>query len=165
MYYINSFFIYSILGFLLESAVYKISDIDKYSGFLYGPFTIIYGIGVVAILLLNRYFFSKLKVNKYLKILIIFITLAIILTLFEYLGGHLLKILFDIEMWNYSHKLFHIGKYICLELSIIWGLFGVLFIYFLKPFMDNIIKKIPKKLTYFFSIIFIIDIIVVVFTK
>ena len=68
-------------------------------------------------------------------------------------------------MWNYEKKTYNFGKYICLELSIIWGLFGVLFIYFLKPFMDNIIKKIPKKLTYFFSIIFIIDIIVVVFTK
>ena len=43
MYYINCFFMYSILGFLTESFIYKFMDSSNHSGFLYGPVTPIYG--------------------------------------------------------------------------------------------------------------------------
>ena len=53
LYYFNLFIIYSILGFILESCVYKTKNINCYSGVLYGPFTIIYGFGCVVLNLLN----------------------------------------------------------------------------------------------------------------
>ena len=66
MYYINSFFIYSVIGFLMESALYKIFSIDNYSGFLSGPITPVYGIGVLIILITNKYIIEKIKTNRYL---------------------------------------------------------------------------------------------------
>ena len=64
MYYINCFFMYSVLGFLTESCIYKIMDSSNHSGFLYGPITPIYGIGAILIILMNKNFISKLKINK-----------------------------------------------------------------------------------------------------
>ena len=159
MYYINSFFIYSVIGFFMESALYKIFSIDNYSGFLSGPITPVYGIGVLIILITNKYIIEKIKTNRFLKIIISFFVFAILLSLIELLGGVLLKELLNVELWNYSNKKYNIGKYMCLELALVWGVFSLLFIYFIKPFMDKFIKKIPKKATYVFVIAFAIDII------
>lgn len=165
MYYINLFLLYSILGFIMESTLYKIKLVNKHSGIFYGPITAVYGIGILAIELFNKYFFKKIKCNKIIKLLIEFIVLTIVLTLIEYLGGNILNHLFGIDMWNYSNKPFNYGKYICLITSIIWGILGLLYIHILKPFTDKIINQISHKETYIFLTIFIIDMILVLITK
>ena len=110
MYYINSFFIYSVIGFLMESALYKIFSIDNYSGFLSGPITPVYGIGVLIILITNKYIIEKIKTNRFLKIIISFFVFAILLSLIELLGGVLLKELLNVELWNYSNKKYNNDK-------------------------------------------------------
>lgn len=45
MYYINCFFLYSFLGFIIENIVHLINKDDSGSGILYGPWTPIYGVG------------------------------------------------------------------------------------------------------------------------
>ena len=56
MYYINTFFIFSILGHIIENFVYKHVD----SGILFGFWTPIYGLGIILILLINN-ILKKLK--------------------------------------------------------------------------------------------------------
>lgn len=165
MYYINSFLVYSLLGFVMESALYKFFSIDNYSGFMTGPITPIYGFGVLAILIINKYIIEKIKVNRIFKILLSFLVFAVILTLLEFIGGLLLDKILNVELWNYTNKKYNIGKYICLELSLVWGLFSIIFIYILRPFMDRFIKRIPKKATYLFLFIFIVDLIYSVTNK
>lgn len=163
MYYINCFFLYSILGFLLESFIYKFINSSNHSGFLYGPITPIYGIGALIIIIINTKLINKLNLNKALKIFLQFIIFMIVLTAIEFLGGYLLKKVLDIELWNYSNKEYKIGKYICLELAIIWGIMGVIASYVIIPFFAKFIKKIPKKATYIIIFIFIIDLLFTVF--
>ena len=165
MYYINCLYFYSLFGFILESNVYKINHSNRHSGIFYGPITMVYGFGVLTLIILKKYFFDRLTCNKYLRILIIFITCWISLTLIEWLGGNILNLIFDIDMWNYTKKDFNCGKYICLELSIIWGIFGTIFIYYLKDFLDKFINLIPKKLTYIIIIVNLIDTIFVLINK
>ena len=166
MYYINCFFMYSVLGFLTESCIYKIMDSSNHSGFLYGPITPIYGIGAILIILMNKNFISKLKINKFFIIILQFIIFTVVLTLLEFIGGFLLKELLNIELWNYTDKEYNIGKYTSLDLAIVWGIVSVLFIYVIHPFINRFIKKIPKKVTYLFIIIFVVDIIFTIwFTK
>ena len=165
LYYINSLFLYSFLGFTLESEVYKFNNFNRHSGIFYGPITEVYGFGVISLILLKKFYIDKLKCNKYLKLLITFFLSASILTLIEFLGGNILNLLFDINMWDYTKKDFNFGKYICLELSLIWGILGTFFIYYGKDFFDKIINLIPKKLTYLFIIINILDTTAVLITK
>ena len=83
----------------------------------------------------------------------------------ELLSGYLCNIIFGIDMWNYTNKAYNIGKYICLELVPIWGLLGVIITYIAKPFLDKVIKLIPKEATYFFYFILVLDFIVTIITK
>lgn len=165
MYYIKIFLLYSLYGFIMESTLYKVKTVNKHSGVFYGPMTAVYGVGIISIELLNKYFFKKIKCNKILKLLIEFITLTIILSVIEYLGGNILNYLFDIDVWDYSHIEPHFGKYICLKNSIIWGILGTVYIHILKPFTDKIIKQITNKETYFFLLLFIIDTIMTLISK
>ena len=87
------------------------------------------------------------------------------LSIIEGIGGSVLEYLFNIEMWNYSNKDPHLGKYICLQNSLIWGILGTLFIHIFKPFTDKILNQITNKETYLFLTIFIIDTIITLITK
>ena len=165
MYYIKIFLLYSLLGFVMESTLYKVKSINKHSGIFYGPMTAVYGVGIIAIELLNKYLFKKIKCNKLFKLLIEFIVLTLVLSLIEYLGGNILNYLFDIDMWNYSNIKPHFGKYICLRNSIIWGILGVVYIHIFKLFTDKIINQITNKETILFLILFIIDILITLITK
>lgn len=165
MYYINSFLIYSVIGFIMESALYKFFSIDNYSGFMTGPITPIYGIGVLVILVINKYILEKINTNKIIKIILSFLIFAILLTIIEFIGGLLLDKILNVELWNYTNKKYNIGKYICLELSLVWGIFSLIFIYIVKPFMDRFIKRVPKKATYLFLFIFFIDLLYSLISK
>ena len=165
MYYIKIFLLYSLFGFIMESTLYKINLMNKHSGIFYGPITAVYGVGIISIELLNKYIFKKIKCHKLIKILIEFITLTIILSVIEYLGGNILNYLFNIDMWDYSNNYLNFGKYICLQNSLIWGALGTSYIYIFKPFTDKIINHITNKETILFLILFIIDTILVLITK
>ena len=165
MYYIKTFLLYSLLGFIMESTIYKVKTVNKHSGIFYGPVTAVYGVGIVSIVLLDKYLFQKIKCNKILKLLIEFIILTFILSVIEYLGGNILNYLFNIDMWDYSHINPHFGKYICLQNSIIWGILGTVYIYIFKPFTDKILNQITDKETYLFLLLFIIDTILVLINK
>lgn len=148
----------------MESTIFKNTTL-KASGVLNGPVTLVYGVGSVILILINKYIIDKIKVKKILKIIISFIIYAILLTLVELISGYICNLIFDVDMWNYTNKKYNIGKYICLEYIPIWGLLGVLITYVLKPFFDKIIKQIPKESTYFFMLILSLDIIITLITK
>ena len=57
MYYLKIFLLYSLLGFIMESTLFKIKLSKKHSGIFYGPMTAVYGVGIISIELLNKYFF------------------------------------------------------------------------------------------------------------
>lgn len=148
----------------MESTLYKNTTL-KPSGVLKGPVTLVYGLGGLALILVNKYIIDKIKTNKILKVIISFFIYAITLTLVELLSGYLCNLIFDIDMWNYTEKKYNIGKYICLELVPIWGLLGVIIIYIAKPFLDKVIKLISKEATYFFFLILVIDLLITLITK
>ena len=165
MYYTKIFLLYSLLGFIMESTLYKTIKINKHSGIFYGPITAVYGIGILSIELLNKYLFNKIKGNKLLKLIIEFILLTITLSLIEHIGGTILNYLFHIDMWDYTNVKIHFGKYVCLRNSLIWGLLGVAYIHIFKPFTDKLLNQITKKETYLFLGIFILDTIITLITK
>jgi len=148
----------------MESTLFKNTTL-KASGVLNGPVTLVYGVGGIALILINKYIIDKIKVNKVLKIIISFIIYSIVLTLVELSCGNLCNLIFGVDMWNYTHKKYNIGKYICLEYVPIWGLLGVIITYILKPFIDKVIKLIPKEATYFFTIILLLDLVITIITK
>ena len=60
---------------------------------------------------------------------------------------------------------YNIGKYICLEMSLLWGIASIAFIYLLKPLMDKIIKYIPNIVIYILIFLILLDLITTLFLK
>jgi len=157
MYYVNVFLLYSFFGFIFENFICLILKNNPESGILYGPWTPIYGLGVLIIM----FIYNRLKQKKETtKGILLFIISFIFLTIIEYIGGVSIKFIFDKTLWNYTGLPLHIGKYISIEVSFIWAIGSLIYIYLLKPITDNIILVIPKLITYIVSILFILDFII-----
>lgn|SRR5574344_1494334 len=157
MYYLNCFFIYSIFGFLLETFFAYITKSGFKSGILYGPWTPIYGIGTVVILLLSNYFFLNLHMPRWLESIIVFFIVAIFLSCLELLGGVLIEKILHLKFWDYSNHKYHIGSYISIEMTLVWGAATILFIYIINPIVEKLLKSIPQFVTILLIISMIID--------
>ena len=161
MYYLKYFFVTSILGFFVESILWHGHE----SGILYGPWTFIYGIGSIIIIILSDKILKKRHLNKYLRFLILFFSCFMILTLVELLGGLFIEKIFGISYWNYTKYKFNVGKYISLEMSLLWVVASILFVFLLRPIIDYIIDKLPNFIFYIFSFLFVIDVFVTMFFR
>ncbi len=165
MYLLNCFFIYSIIGFLVESLYTLFINGHFSSGILYGPWTPVYGIGAILTIIISKKIFKNMHQNRLIETLITFLILSVVLTFIEWLGGILIENLFNETLWNYTDYKYNIGKYIALEMSLVWGLTSIFIIYFVKPIVDKISLKIPKILTIILSTIFILDLIITTIIK
>lgn len=157
MYYVNAFFLYSIIGFIFEVTVSLLKKVKIGSGILYGPWTPIYGIGAVLVLIIYKLLIKYLHFNKIIEILIFLITITILLTLLEWLGGIIIEKIFKVTFWNYSKFKYHIGKYIALEVSLIWGIGALIIVYIINPLIDKINIMIPNYITYILGGLMIVD--------
>ena len=70
------------------------------------------------------------------------------------------KKFFDKSLWDYSKLKFNIGKYIALEITFIWGILSLVFIYVIKPILEKFINKIPRFISFLVFILMIFDLIV-----
>lgn len=143
-YYINMFFIGSFIGFVMETSIKYLFIPSLNNGLLYGPWIPVYGMGIVFAILIERFVFNRIKVNRWMKMFLTFILIVLLTTILEFLGGHLIEFLFHKTFWDYRKLKFNIGKYIALEISLLWGVLSMVFIYFIKPLIEKIINKIPR---------------------
>ena len=165
MYLLNCFFVYSIIGFIIEGLYTLIVSGHFSSGILYGPWTPVYGLGALLTIVISRKIFKNMHKSRFVETIVTFIVLTVTLTFIEWLGGILIENLFHETLWNYKDYKYNIGKYISLEMSLVWGIVSIFIIYFVKPIIDKLEKKIPKFITIIFATLFIIDLITTTVVK
>lgn len=152
------FFIYSVLGFLIESVACSFWEkkIVKDRGFLIGPYCPIYGTGAIMMIL----FLTKYKNDP----LAFFIMAVVYASIIEYLTSYILEKLFKARWWDYSDKKFNVNGRISLSTSFMFGVLGIFLIYFMNPLLEKGLSLIPKDIFICISLItlvfFLIDIIV-----
>ena len=131
---ISYFFIYSFLGWILETA-YCVLTLGVFNkrGFLYGPVCPIYGFG--AIILIQS--LKSVKTNTVGKFFIAMITF----TAFEYVVSVVLENLFGLRWWDYTNEPFNFQGRVSLSFSIIWGIIGVIFVEKIHPFIEVKVRK------------------------
>ena len=164
MYYLNNFLFFSILGHIFESILFLVLDNNGYSGIFFGPWTPVYGLGIIIIILINK-LIDKFNLNLTLKIIFSFFIYAIFLFLIEYIGGISIEIFFHKIFWNYSNHKFNLGYYVSLEMTLLWGLISCIYLFVFKKIIDIFIKKIPVFISIPVFIIFISDFVVTLITK
>ena len=134
-----------------------ITHVNFKSGILSFWWTPVYGIGAITILFISNYLFKNLHMNKIIETIIMFFVVAIVLSFLEAVGGVLIEKAFGEVFWDYSSHKFNIGHYISLEMSLIWGVSSILFVYVLHPLLSKLIKQIPSWVTILFVSLFIYD--------
>ena len=148
--YFIYFMLYSIIGWcyevFLEVVVYQWGFSNR--GFLFGPYTPIYGFGGLAFILC----FGKLMKQKtpkwlhFMKSLIIFAGCALVATAIELLASYLMEAFTGSWPWQtYSDYAINFQARIALSPSLRFGLGGVLFLYVLQPLFEKLVGRLSHK--------------------
>jgi len=151
------FVIGSIIGYLLEMIVGLVQNghfVSK-QGLIYGPFSQVYGIGLVI-------YYLVIPNNK--KNIEIFLISMFLGGIVEYIFSYLQETFFGTISWDYSNLLFNINGRTSLLHCIYWGIGGILFSKYIKPQIEKIDYFYPKiwfkVLTIFLAIFLLFDIII-----
>lgn len=148
--YIIYFFIYAFLGWVIEVSYHTVTKgrfINR--GFLAGPYCPIYGFGAIAVIFFLTDIGEKSK-------LILFLGSIFIASLIEFIAGFLLEKIFHERWWDYSKKKLNIGGYICLEFSIIWGVFCFLLYEVVHPMISRLVGIIPEVVLTYTGVVIVI---------
>lgn len=137
------FYIYSMVGWTLEVMYNALAHGAAVNpGMLNGPLCLIYGLGMLGII---RYIKPKeMSVRK------LFLSGFFIASLLELGIGILIENIFHSTWWDYSHRLFNLGGYICLTSSIAWGLAAIFMVKLVHPFIHRLVKNTPQFVIYSF---------------
>ena len=135
------FIIYSVLGFIIETAFGAVTKgvIESRKSFLYGPFCAIYGLGAVVMILCLQPF----KKNNKTLFWGGFVAGSVI----EYLVSLIGELIFHVIWWDYSDMPLNINGRVCVYFSIFWGLLGIYLVSYVNPKIDKLINFIKRKIS------------------
>ena len=144
------FFVYSFLGWVLETAATTLKQ-RKFAnrGLVNGPFCVIYGITVVLM---------SVGLQE-LSGIWLFLFAAVYATVAEWISGHLIEKVFHERWWDYSKRKRNLDGYICVSASVFWGLLGYIAVRFGNRFIIFLLKILP----HIFMKVLLLALIVVMF--
>ncbi len=133
------FMIGSVIGYVVEMIVALVQNgyIESRQGLLYGPFTPVYGIGIIVYYI----FFSKIKTRDKK---IVFLLSMLIGGITEYLCSFIQEKVFGTISWNYSEWLFNINGRTTLIHCTYWGIAGLLYVSYIEPLIPKIENAIKN---------------------
>lgn len=133
------FMIGSILGYIVEMIVGLVQNGHFVSrqGLIYGPFTPVYGIGIIVYYI----FFKIVKTRDKKKI---FIFSMILGGITEYLCSYIQEKIFGTISWDYSNWIFNINGRTTIFHCSYWGIAGILYIKYIEPLIPKIEKFIQN---------------------
>ena len=137
-FWINCFFIFSLMGYILECIVLTLENrkLVYNRGFGHGPFCIIYGFGAVgAALFLGPVADNMVK---------LYFASMLMATTMELVTARIMIWLFGAFWWDYSKKRYNYKGIICLESSLGWGLLGILLFRILNEQVQHAVERIPS---------------------
>ncbi len=142
--------LFSFLGWAFETVVMLIEGYGFVNrGFLSFPVCPIYGTAIVfAYLLFGTLaepkgvmkLFSSSALRYALYVLVVFLLPTVV----EGLTGWAFDRWLGVSLWNYSHYPYNVGGYVCLPISIGWGIGLFLCLQILFPPFKKLIGKLPR---------------------
>lgn len=135
------FLISSFLGSLIEMVFCRVTGgiwMNR-SSVLYGPFSVVWGIGAVVLTVVLQRLAGK--ADRY-----VFLAGFVVGGAYEYLCSVFTEIVFGTVFWDYSWMPLNIGGRTNVLYCIFWGLLAVVWIKIIYPPMDKGIEKLPPLL-------------------
>lgn len=158
------FFIGSVSGWVLELFYRRfISGANPERrwinpGFCTGPYLPLYGTGLCLLYLIA----SLEAVFPALNRFIIFLLMAVSMTLIEFIAGIWCLKRTKVRLWDYSNEWCNIEGVICPKFSLYWALTGVGYYFWIHPHILNALRWLSNNLAFSFVIgmffgIFLLD--------
>jgi Predicted membrane protein len=146
-----TFIIFSIFGFIIESiwCIIRTDSLQSRQGLIYGPFSQIYGVGAILLIIATRKFNNRKDSD-------LFIYSAVMGAVFEFLCSLAQQNVFGCVSWQYDNLQFNLYGRISLMYSLIWGALGVIMVRYLYPLVDWFIERIPIKLGKILTVMLVI---------
>ncbi len=147
----------SILGYIFEMIVALVQKghFESRQGLIYGPFTPVYGVGIVIYYLI----LSNMNIQNKIKVFGITMLLGGIT---EYICSFAQEKIFGTISWDYSNLMFNINGRTSLLHCLYWGTGGVLYSKYVIPiiekFKNNFYENNKRIVTIIMSILIFIDI-------
>lgn len=152
------FFIGALFGWGIEVIYrrYKKDNVDREwinPGFLIGPYLPLYGFGLVLLFLLASLENTSLitEVTFGSKALL-FLLMALVMTLLEYIAGLIFIIGMKVKLWDYSNEKFNLQGIICLKFSIYWAILGAVYYFLIHPYVTNALMWFCDNITFSFVV-------------
>lgn len=162
------FFMGSLIGWVIElfyrKFISKANPERKWinPGFLVGPYLPLYGFGLVAMYILSQIDVSFIQ-NKTAQQIVLFILMAIVMTIIEYIAGVIFIKGMKVKLWDYTNEWGNIQGIICPRFSFYWAVLSAIYYFLIHPHILNSIYWLAEHLSFsfvvgFFYGIFLIDI-------
>lgn len=162
------FFIGSMFGWCLELVFRKFFSSANPNhkwinpGFLVGPYVPLYGFGLCILYLIAEAEKFRFIGNTAADKALLFIIMAICMTVIEYIAGILLLKIFNVRLWDYSKEWANLNGLICPKFSFFWALLGAFYYFAIHSHILNALNWLSQNLVFSFVIgmfygIFIID--------
>ncbi|MDO5521853.1 MAG: putative ABC transporter permease [bacterium] len=141
--YQNLFFLFmigNVMGCLLEGiwTVYKFGRWESHVNTIWGPFCLIYGVGTVV------FYITGVFIHKE-NIVIKFLIFALVSDAIEYFCAWLLEEGLEMRAWTYKKQFLNLQGRISLEITILWGIVGIVYFYLLMPRINALFRRIQGK--------------------
>lgn len=149
------FFIGSVLGWVLELLYRNLTRKNKKwinPGFCTGPYLPIYGFGLCVLFLLASLEQYQWIQSPFWNKAMLFIFMALGMTLIEYIAGVFCLKFFKVRLWDYSDRWGNIQGIICPLFSFFWAVLGALYYFLIHPRILEGLYWLSRNLAFSFFI-------------
>lgn len=160
------FTIGSMIGWCLELVYrrYSKDNIDRRwinPGFLIGPYLPLYGFGLCALYLLACYGSLHIIQNEIMRKVVLFVIMAVAMTLIEYAAGIIFIKKMKVKLWDYTDEWCNYQGIICPKYSLYWAILGAVYYFLIHPHILSALTWLSRNLAFSFVIGFFFGIFVV----
>ena len=160
------FLIGSVVGWVLELLYRNLTRPHKKwinPGFCTGPYVPLYGFGLCILYLLASLEQYSVIENPVWNKIALFFTMAVCMTVLEYIAGIFCLKVLKVRLWDYSHLWGNIQGIICPAFSAAWALLAMIYYFLIHPYILKALFWLSNNLAFSFFIglffgIFIIDV-------
>ncbi len=163
------FFIGSICGWVIELLfrrfISKANPERKWinPGFCTGPYIPLYGFGLCFLYLIARMEDFNLISNMILNRIVLFLAMAVCMTVIEYMAGVGCLHFANMRLWDYSQEWGNVNGLICPKFSLIWAALGAVYYFCIHPYILDALYWLGNNLAFSFFIglfygVFVIDV-------
>ncbi len=152
------FFIGSVFGWVLELFFRRFLSAANPErkwinpGFCTGPYLPLYGSGLCILYLIAVLEDFDWIADPRWERVVLFLSMAVCMTLIEYIAGILMIRVAKVRLWDYSDQWGNIQGIICPKFSFFWAVLGAAYYFLIHPYILDALQWLAQNLAFSFVI-------------